>query len=77
MPVALRPLFRPLLAAAAAVALAACSGGDEAASSPATYAGTLTDSAIQGVNFTASPSGLSGTTDVNGQFLYRAGDTVT
>jgi hypothetical protein len=59
--------------------LAGC-GGDgaaPAASTPATTSGQLTNSPIDGVSYTASPSGLTGTTMNGGMFNFRAGDTVT
>ncbi|MCE2747126.1 MAG: hypothetical protein LW710_14665 [Burkholderiales bacterium] len=59
--------------------LAGC-GGDgaaPAAGTPATSSGQLTNSPIDGVSYTASPSGLTGTTMNGGMFNFRAGDTVT
>lgn len=56
------------------------SGDNPDPQSPApsvTRTGVLTDSAISGVQYSSSPSGLSGTTDINGQFQYRDGDRVT
>jgi hypothetical protein len=60
------------------VAAAAGGGGGGGSSTPAPSAntGTLIDSAISGVSYTTS-SGLSGTTDANGKFNYRPGDTIT
>jgi hypothetical protein len=58
-------------AVATAFGLAGCSGGS---SSPST--GVLLDSAIEGVSYTASPSGKSGNTDAKGQFDCYPGDTV-
>lgn len=68
------------LLAAAVSLLAACGGGDGDSSSggsaTATSTGVLTDAAIGGVAYTTSPSNLSGTTNGNGEFQFRAGDTV-
>lgn len=63
------------LMAAAIAALAACGEGEPPAA--ATYTGTLTDSAIQGVTYVASPSGKNGVTDASGRFQYQVGDTVS
>jgi FG-GAP repeat/Divergent InlB B-repeat domain len=64
------------------LALAACgSGGSDGGGGPvpaaAPLAGTFVDSPVQGLGYTTTPSGLSGVTDVNGQYNYMAGDTVT
>lgn len=72
-------LTRLALAAALAATLSACNHDDDdksrTASPPMT--GTFTDSAVQGLHYQASPSGLSGTTDAEGHFSYREGDTIT
>jgi hypothetical protein len=58
--------------------LSACGGDGADASSPApVQTGVLTDSYVQGVAYSAAPSGKSGTTGVNGAFDYQTGDTVT
>lgn len=61
--------------------LAGCGGGGDgtpaAAPTPVTTQGQLTNSPIDGVSYTAAPSGLSGTTANGGLFDFRAGDTVT
>lgn len=54
--------------------LAACGGGSSGVSN---LTGTLSDSYVKGVTYTASPSGKSGSTGANGEFSYVAGDTVT
>lgn len=40
-------------------------------------AGVLSDAPVQGVAFTAAPSGAAGTTNALGQYTYNPGDTVT
>ena len=61
--------------------LAGCGGGGDgtpaAAPTPVTTQGQLTNSPIDGVSYTAAPSGLSGTTANGGLFDFRTGDTVT
>ncbi len=42
-----------------------------------TTSGQLTNSPIDGVPYTATPSGLTGTTMNGGMFNFQAGDTVT
>jgi hypothetical protein len=75
------------IAVAAAALLAACGGGGDDAATPPPGGGTtpppvgsatgvLTDAAVQGVAFSTS-SGVTGTTDANGQYRYNPGDTVT
>ena len=54
--------------------LAACGGGDS--DTPVTNA-RLLDSAVEGVKYAASPSGLSGTTGADGSLQCKAGDTIT
>ncbi|MDD5365309.1 MAG: DUF839 domain-containing protein [Gallionellaceae bacterium] len=55
--------------------LAACGGGSSSTASSLT--GTLSDSYVKGVTYTAIPSGKTGSTGANGEFSYVAGDTVT
>lgn len=70
------PFLRLALAGAIAM-LAACGGGGSSSSAPAgTATGTLSDSAVGGVAYSTS-SGLTGTTDSQGHFNYKPGDTVT
>jgi secreted PhoX family phosphatase len=69
------------LAVLGSLALAACGGssnGDSTAATPAAnqLTGTLSDSAVKGVTYSSS-SGISGSTGVNGEFKYAAGDTVS
>lgn len=42
-----------------------------------TYSGQFLDAPTQGLAYSASPSGLAGTTDANGTFRFQPGDTVT
>lgn len=65
--------------------LSACGGGsDDTGTTPppptppvvGSATGVLTDAAVQGVAYSASPSGATGTTDALGQFRYNPGDSV-
>ena len=51
-------------------------GGEGAPPAAGPLAGVFIDSPVQGLGYLTS-SGLSGTTNANGQFNYNAGDTVT
>ena len=51
-------------------------GGTQPVAAPAPSTGALIDSPVQGLTYSSAPSGLSGLTGPNGEFLYRAGDTV-
>jgi hypothetical protein len=53
------------------------SGSSGSGSSATTYSGSFIDAPVQGLSWNASPSSLSGTTDANGTFSFKAGDTVT
>jgi len=63
------------------IALVACGGGGGGGSgtSPATssYTGQYIDAPVKGLSYIASPSGLKGTMDDNGNFSFQAGDTVS
>lgn len=59
---------------AVGLAVAACGGGGSGVNA---LTGTLSDSVVKGVSYSASPSGLRGMTGANGEFSYLAGDTVT
>ena len=65
------------------LAIGACSsggndgGGGGTPSVAAPLQGVFVDSPVQGLGYSATPSGLSGLTDANGQFNYNPGDTVT
>jgi len=39
--------------------------------------GFFVDSGVEGLTYTASPSGVTGTTDADGRYEYNAGDTIT
>lgn len=56
--------------------LNACGGGS-GGSTVATSDGVFINSPTKGIKYSASPSGLTGTTDENGKYVYKAGDTVT
>lgn len=79
MSVSLSSQFSRLVLASAVAILSACGGGGGSGSSgtstPA-QTGTLTDSAVAGVQYTTS-GGYSGTTDAQGHFKYNPGETVT
>src|SRR5262245_46925431 len=49
-------------------------GGTPPAATPST--GVFSDSPVQGLTYSSTPSGLSGLTGPNGEFLYRPGDSV-
>jgi hypothetical protein len=55
--------------------LVACGGGGTAV--VATENGTFINSPTKGISYLSSPSGLTGTTDENGTYFYKPGDTVT
>ena len=54
--------------------LTACGGGGGGST---TSTGSFINSPTKGITYSASPSGLTGTTDENGTYSYQAGDTVT
>lgn len=61
-----------------ALTLTACGGGDGGGGgTPPPSTGVFIDSPVQGLSYSSAPSGLSGLTGPNGEFLYRAGDRVT
>ena len=68
-----------LAAVAVGSALCGCGGGHHGGGTGNSggLTGTFVDIPVQGLAFTASPSGLTGTTDNTGAFKYKAGDTVT
>ncbi len=67
--------------AGASLVLVACGGGgggSESGAAPApTQQGYFIDSAVGGLNYSASPSGLEGITDEAGEYGYKTGDIVT
>lgn len=69
------------LAISAAFALTGCldddNSGTSAASGASAVSGTLLDAAVEGVAYTATPSGKSGTTTASGAFDCQSGDTVS
>lgn len=78
-------MWKGLLAAASlSVALAGCGGGggsdDDEGPATGSEAGVFTDAPVNGLAYTASPSGVTGVTGdngTNGGFRYEPGDTVT
>jgi hypothetical protein len=62
------------------VILFGCGGGGSSspvASGPTTYSGQFIDAPTKGLLYSASPSGLTGTTDASGTFKFQAGDVVS
>jgi hypothetical protein len=60
------------------LALISCGGGGGGGSSVAsTYTGQYIDSPVSGLTYTATPSGLTGTTNSSGNFTFQAGDTIS
>lgn len=59
--------------------LAACGGGGSSSSSTTTppSSAVLNDAPVKGVCYSASPSGLSGTTDAAGAYQFQPGDNVS
>ena len=57
--------------------LASCGGGGGGGNSTTTYSGQFIDAPTKGLTYTASPSGLTGTTDANGTYKFQAGDVVS
>lgn len=51
--------------------------GSGGTSAPATLVGVFIDGPVNGLAYSAQPSGLSGTTSNGGQYNYQPGDTVT
>lgn len=74
----MKRLLTVVPALALAAGLSACGGGGDAAPAtpPPKLTGVFTDAPVGGLNYTCSPSGLSGTTDAEGHFEFRDGDTV-
>lgn len=72
-------IIRMYCSVSALAFLTACGGGGVASTNSDTPAssGTFVNSPTKGIIYSASPSGLSGTTDVDGTYSYKAGDTVT
>lgn len=84
-------LFRYLSVILFVTVLSACGGGSSSTSSltpsstsspassstPSALTGLFVDAPVKGVSYSATPSGLSGTTDSAGTFHYQAGDAVS
>ena len=71
--------FSMPLTISATLFLVACGGGGGSSSvaEVATSSGTFINSPTKGIKYSALPSGLSGTTDADGTYSYKSGDTVT
>ena len=69
-------MFKRNLTLISIAVLSACGGGG-GGSSDITSSGTFINSPTKGIKYTASPSGLSGTTDADGTYSFKSGDTVT
>jgi hypothetical protein len=67
----------PLTTVAALAVLAACGGGGGGNTTVSALNGVFVNSPTKGIKYAASPSGLTGTTDENGTYSYKTGDTVT
>src|SRR5438445_8073314 len=67
--------LRALLTLLVGVALVSCGGGG-GGGTPPTLTGIFIDGPVQGLPYSAAPSGLSGLTGPNGEFQYRSGDRV-
>lgn len=69
---------KALLAVMVSLLLVSCGGGGDSGGTPVASSvpltGVLIDGPVQGLAYTASPSGLSGRTGPNGEFQYRPGD---
>lgn len=69
-----------IFAAVIAAGLSGCGGGGGSsggAGGGAKQTGVLLDAEVEGVLYTAMPSGITGTTNTAGEFKYKAGDVVT
>jgi hypothetical protein len=76
----LRRFLLFLSCAVAAALIGGCGGGGGGNDTPQPtppLQGVFVDSPVQGLGYTATPSGLTGVTDARGQFNYRAGDRIT
>jgi hypothetical protein len=69
--------FQLAVSTALAALLVACGGGGGGTDSAQVSSGTFINSPTKGIKYSATPSGLTGTTDENGTYTYKAGDTVT
>jgi hypothetical protein len=80
----MNPPIACLLAICSLVLVSCGGGGDDGGSGgtmnstpPPPSTGNFVDSPVQGLQYTASPSGLSGVTGPDGEFKYQSGDIVT
>lgn len=69
--------MRQLFASASLLVLLSACGGGGGDSSSTALSGVFVNSPTKGIKYLASPSGLTGTTDENGTYSYKPGDTVT
>ena len=72
--------MRNVLLSISIVFLTACGGGGGGGggtSTPVAHSGQFVDAPTKGLIYTASPSGLTGTTDASGNFTFRTNDTVS
>jgi hypothetical protein len=67
-------LWRLLAITSFAAVLSACGG---AGGSSSNFKGNFVDSPVKGMCYSASPSGITGTTDAAGTYEFKAGDTVS
>ena len=73
-------VMRNILISISIALLTACGGGGgggAGTSTPVTHSGQFVDAPTKGLIYTASPSGLAGTTDASGNFTFRTNDTVS
>jgi len=72
-------MFKKNLSLISLALLTACGGGSSTSGNAdvATQTGAFINSPTKGIKYSASPSGLSGTTDAAGTYSYKAGDTIT
>jgi hypothetical protein len=68
-----------ILPAAVSLLFTGCGGSDNksASGNPAAKSGVFLDAEVGGLSYSASPSGLSGTTNPAGEFSYRDNDTLS
>ncbi len=74
----MKNLLKSAALMSSALFIFSCGGGgsDSGSTTTTTLTGQFVDAPVAGLQYTTS-SGLTGTTDENGYFKYRAGDTVT
>ncbi len=72
--------LKQVLTCLSAATLVACGGGGGGNGSPiaaGVHTGQFWDAPTKGLEYVASPSGLNGTTNDNGEFLFQTGDSVS